>query len=109
MPSSRNDVVFGFVCQYSPVAKLDRYCDWRHAKAHVAARGMQTARSGPENARYQSICSTVNSILRQEGLLGFFAGIRTKILQSVLAAATMFLLKERLYELTAASVRGLRS
>jgi hypothetical protein len=47
--------------------------------------------------------------MKREGVLGFFSGIRTKILQSVLAAAIMFMLKERLYDLTGTMLHSIRS
>jgi hypothetical protein len=36
------------------------------------------------------------SLMWRPGILGFFDGIRTKIVQSVLAAALLFLIKEEL-------------
>ena len=68
---------------------------------------LQAAKRGAESDRYRGVASTVNSILRREGVLGFYTGIRTKILQSVLAAALMFLLKERLHDAAAAALRSL--
>jgi solute carrier family 25 (peroxisomal adenine nucleotide transporter), member 17 len=69
---------------------------------------VQAAKHVRDAKMYRGILSTVKSILQKEGVLGFFAGLRTKILQSVLAAALMFVLKERLYSISATSLQRLR-
>ena len=46
----------------------------------------------------QGIHSTIaalRSILKQEGWWGFYSGLKSKILQSVLTAAIMFVLKDK--------------
>jgi hypothetical protein len=42
----------------------------------------------------------------QEGIFGFFKGMRPKIVQSVLAASIMFVLKERLHSTAMHLVNG---
>jgi len=49
---------------------------------------------------------TLLSIYRGEGLGGFYKGLRAKILQSILAGAILLSVKERLYDVTAASLRS---
>lgn len=49
----------------------------------------------------------IRQVWHQQGILGFFNGMRAKIVQSVLAAALMFVLKERLYQLTLRAVKPL--
>lgn len=73
----------------------------------MRGRGAQAAKK-EEAQRYSGLVATILSIWRNEGVLGFFAGLRTKVVQSVLAAALMFLLKERLYEVSARALLTLR-
>jgi Mitochondrial carrier protein len=68
---------------------------------------VQAAKQG-DARRYSGLVATIDSIWRQEGVLGFFSGLRTKVVQSVLSAAIMFLLKEIFYEVSAAGLRVLR-
>jgi hypothetical protein len=48
----------------------------------------------------QAWCDLPVQIARREGILGYFQGIRTKIVQSVLAAAILFMCKEKITEAT---------
>lgn len=50
----------------------------------------------PAAPAYSGTLDAVLKILRQEGLGGFFKGIRVKIVQSVLAAALLFMVKEEI-------------
>jgi solute carrier family 25 (peroxisomal adenine nucleotide transporter), member 17 len=61
-----------------------------------------------DKMQYNGLIGTIQSILKQEGVLGFFSGLRTKVAQSVLSAALMFLLKERLYDISALSLQKLQ-
>jgi hypothetical protein len=66
-------------------------------------------KSSKEQAGHTERAGTVTivrQVLAEQGFLGFFAGMRAKIVQSVLAAALMFMLKERLH---AAMMRALTS
>ncbi len=59
----------------------------------VVKSNMQNASS---TSKKKSIASTVNSILDQEGPLGFYKGMRTKIFQSVFAASLLYMCKEEI-------------
>jgi adenine nucleotide transporter 17 len=48
---------------------------------------------------YPSIPAALRSIVASEGLLGLYAGLRAKLLQSVLTAALLFAGQQRVYEL----------
>jgi len=48
------------------------------------------------NSSKNSIPSTVRTILEREGPLGFYKGIRTKVFQSVFAAALLYMTKEEI-------------
>lgn len=70
---------------------------------------MSQAESNPEGDKRKrlSILETLISIYQGEGVGGFFKGIRAKILQSILAGAILLMIKEQLYDATAASLRRL--
>ena len=74
-------------------------CCWR--------RGVQAARKERAQTKRATFLGIVQQISEQQGFLGFFAGMRAKIVQSVLAAALMFVLKERLHQLTLKAIRRL--
>lgn len=46
---------------------------------------------------YIMSCGSRVQVWDQEGVFGFFKGMRPKIVQSVLGASIMFVLKERLH------------
>ncbi|KAI3436859.1 hypothetical protein D9Q98_006269 [Chlorella vulgaris] len=50
--------------------------------------------------QHSSILRAATEIARTEGLLGYYRGLRTKIVQSVVAAALLFVCKEKITELT---------
>lgn len=52
------------------------------------------------NSRYTGTLDAVLKMLRYEGVHGFYKGMSTKIVQSVFAAAVLFLTKEELVKLT---------
>lgn len=70
-------------------------------------RTMQAARRGEGGERHASTMQLIAAIWRGDGVWGFFKGIRTKILQSIVAAALMFMVKERVYETTATALKSL--
>ena len=53
-----------------------------------------------EAARYRSSIDGLLTIFREEGLSGLYKGVGTKLTQSVLNAAILFVSQRRLYELT---------
>lgn len=53
-----------------------------------------------EGARYKSSIDGLLTIVQEEGLLGLYKGIGTKLTQSVLNAAILFVSQRRLYEIT---------
>eukprot|EP00887_Chlorella_sp_A99_P002640 scaffold6.g2640.t1 len=62
---------------------------------------MYAARKGGE-MQYASIADAVRQIGAKEGLGGYYKGMRTKIVQSVLAAALLFVAKEQITDFTRA-------
>jgi adenine nucleotide transporter 17 len=50
--------------------------------------------------QYTSILDAVVQISRREGVGGYYKGMRTKIVQSVLAAALLFMCKEKITDAT---------
>ena len=46
-----------------------------------------------------TISDIINSIYKSEGIKGFYKGIESKLLQSVLTAALLFGFKEQFYQL----------
>lgn len=68
---------------------------------------MQTVRKGSgTETQYGSTLDAVAHVYKTEGLLGFYRGMHTKMVQSVLAAALLFLIKEEVTEATASVLRG---
>ncbi len=57
------------------------------------------------NQKFGSALSVISEIFQREGIAGFFRGVWSKQLQSVLSAATMLLLKDRLLRLAISIVR----
>mmetsp|Transcript_22630 Transcript_22630/g.62812 ORF Transcript_22630/g.62812 Transcript_22630/m.62812 type:complete len:319 (+) Transcript_22630:175-1131(+) len=68
----------------------------------VKARLQASSSPNSSEPPYSGTLDALQKIYEAEGALGFYNGMRTKIVQSVLAAALLFLLKEKL----TASVRG---
>eukprot|EP00892_Ulva_mutabilis_P006352 jgi/Ulvmu1/4089/UM019_0068.1 len=73
----------------------------------VVKNRTQAARKEQAHKTRANFVSIVRQIWEQQGCLGFFAGMRAKLVQSVLAAALMFVLKERLHQLTLRAMRRL--
>lgn len=68
---------------------------------------MQTVRKGSgTETQYASTLDAVLHVYNTEGLLGFYRGMHTKMVQSVVAAALLFLIKEEVTEATAKVLRG---
>ncbi|KAL6767154.1 PXN1 [Auxenochlorella protothecoides x Auxenochlorella symbiontica] len=63
---------------------------------------MMTARRGDTDMQYSSVGDAVAKIWQTEGVPGYYQGLRPKLVQSVLAAALLFMAKE---EITAATRR----
>ena len=59
-----------------------------------------SARKADTDIKYASLSDAVVQIAEKEGLLGFFQGIKTKIVQSVLAAALLFMCKDKMSDAT---------
>lgn len=50
-------------------------------------------------ARYKSALDGMLTVLREEGIGGLYKGILSKVIQSVLTAAILFVSQRRIYEL----------
>lgn len=61
---------------------------------------MMTAKKSDTQMQYNSILDAILRIAKYEGVSGYYKGIRTKILQSVLAAALLFMCKEKITDFT---------
>ncbi|KAL5710411.1 hypothetical protein ACHQM5_020974 [Ranunculus cassubicifolius] len=51
---------------------------------------------GDKRMQYKGTLDAILKMIRYEGLYGFYKGMSTKICQSVLAAAVLFMIKEEL-------------
>ncbi|KAG8930166.1 hypothetical protein FRC03_006466 [Tulasnella sp. 419] len=54
----------------------------------------------PEALKYKSALNGILTILKNEGLAGLYKGIESKLIQSVLTAAILFVGQKRIYEIT---------
>ncbi|PRW56204.1 peroxisomal nicotinamide adenine dinucleotide carrier [Chlorella sorokiniana] len=61
---------------------------------------MYTASRSDSGAHHASILAAAASIMREEGPGGYYRGLRTKVVQSVLAAALLFVAKEEITNFT---------
>ncbi|KAK2076423.1 hypothetical protein QBZ16_000948 [Prototheca wickerhamii] len=61
---------------------------------------MMTARRGDAHMQYASVGDAVVKIWRAEGAAGYYQGVRPKLVQSVLAAALLFVAKEEIVQFT---------
>ncbi|XP_078427413.1 mitochondrial substrate carrier family protein [Wolffia australiana] len=52
--------------------------------------------SGDKNHNYRGTADAITKMIRHEGLSGFYKGMSTKIMQSVLTAAVLFMIKEEI-------------
>nr|AFK47576.1 unknown [Lotus japonicus] len=62
-------------------------------KARLQARQVK---NGDKRHNYKGTQDAIIKMIRYEGLYGFYKGMGTKIVQSVLAAAVLFMVKEEL-------------
>lgn len=67
---------------------------------------MQAASRDDASLRYTGILHAVSCILQEDGFLGFYRGMRTKICQSVFAAALLFAVQDSLKGAIAAALRA---
>lgn len=67
--------------------------------------GQAINRHTEEEMQYTGVADAVRRMLADEGLAGFYKGMRVKLLQTVLAAALLMMLKEEIF---AAVRRALR-
>lgn len=59
--------------------------------------------SGHESAsKYTSSWDGISTVIKDEGVLGLYKGIGSKLVQSVLTAAILFAGQKRIYDLTRA-------
>jgi hypothetical protein len=65
----------------------------RHFASRISKGSLQASK---REGVHLSLSHIIQQLWRQEGIWGFFGGLRVKLLQSVLAAALMFVMKERL-------------
>ncbi|KAJ3169951.1 hypothetical protein HDU88_000593 [Geranomyces variabilis] len=63
----------------------------------VVKSRMQLKQSGDENTRYKSVLDGLRKIINTEGVRGLYKGIEAKLVQSVLASAATFALKEQFF------------
>ncbi|XP_050211175.1 peroxisomal nicotinamide adenine dinucleotide carrier [Mercurialis annua] len=80
-------------------------------KSRLQAKQQKT---GDKRHHYEGTLDAILKMIRYEGFNGFYKGMSTKIFQSVLAAAVLFMVKEELvrgtrFLLTRGSVKGARS
>ncbi|KAJ1918292.1 hypothetical protein H4219_002689 [Mycoemilia scoparia] len=66
----------------------------------VVKTRMQLRQSKNESERYNSLLDGLKKILAQEGVQGLFKGISSKVVQSVITAAFLFMTKEALFSYT---------
>jgi Mitochondrial carrier protein len=57
--------------------------------------------------RREGIVRTLSALLAEDGFMGLFKGLRIKLVQSVLATALMFVLKERLNDAASSMLQPL--
>jgi len=69
---------------------------------------MQLRQSNDDSIRYNSVFDGLRKIIKKEGVQGLYKGIQSKLLQSVLTAAILFMAKEALFEYTLRLLNGLR-
>lgn len=71
------------------------------------ARGKGGGSGGePADPHAGGTLHAIRAVYEREGLLGFYSGMHTKMLQSVLAAALLFLTKEEMTEAVRRALRG---
>lgn len=71
----------------------------------VKSRLMSTTSATEAAMRYRGTWDALCRIYNEDGFLGFYRGLRAKVVQSVLAAAILFAVREKLYNLTQKALR----
>lgn len=71
----------------------------------VKSRLMSTTSATEAAMRYRGTWDALRRIYKDDGFLGFYSGLRAKVVQSVLAAAILFAVREKLYNLTQKALR----
>ena len=66
------------------------------AKLRLQYRGPMPA----DHVPYTGTLDVIASILRRDGLMGLYAGLRAQLIKSVLGSALMFMIKEKIVELS---------
>ncbi|ORX51045.1 peroxisomal membrane protein [Piromyces finnis] len=64
----------------------------------VVKSRMQLRQGTDETSKYNSTFDAFNKIIKNEGPYGLYKGIQSKIFQSVLAAAFLFMFKDKFYQ-----------
>ncbi|KAI9024001.1 mitochondrial carrier domain-containing protein [Hyaloraphidium curvatum] len=64
----------------------------------VVKQRMQLKQGTDEKTRYSSVLDGFQKILKYEGVGGFYKGLESKLMQSILTAAFLFMSKEILFE-----------
>jgi len=59
---------------------------------------MQLRQGNDETSKYNSTLDAFKKIIKNEGVSGLYKGIQSKIFQSVLAAAFLFMFKDKFYQ-----------
>ncbi|KAN0097255.1 Mitochondrial carrier domain containing protein [Tylopilus felleus] len=72
----------------------------------VVKSRLQAGHAGAE--RYKSILQGLLAIFKEEGLQGLYGGAGSKLVQSVLTAAILFVAQRRIYDLTSKTVSSLK-
>lgn len=64
----------------------------------VKSRLQAASKENDKTMHYKGILNAIKQIAREDGILGFFHGMETKIFQSVFAAALLFAIQKQLKE-----------
>ncbi|KXS14273.1 mitochondrial carrier [Gonapodya prolifera JEL478] len=80
---------------------------------YIVIKSRMQLRQGPDDeTRYSSVWDAFSKIFRVEGLGGFYKGLESKLLQSIMTAALLFFSKEIIFRYTLNLItflRGLRA
>lgn len=71
---------------------------------HLPHPSQAINRHTEESMQYQGVWHAIRSMAAAEGLVGFYKGMRVKLLQTVLAAALLMVLKEKIFLATRAAL-----
>lgn len=64
----------------------------------VVKSRMQLRQGNDETSKYNSTMDAFRKIIKNEGVSGLYKGIQSKVFQSVLAAAFLFMFKDKFYQ-----------